>query len=60
MGWDNSGRRVLAYILVFIKSGEYRIQVLLGPKNVETEKRTLIAQVLALKFFIKTSYFFTS
>jgi hypothetical protein len=40
MGWDNSGRRVLAYILVFIKSGEniefkfFQVQRTLKQKNV--------------------------
>ncbi len=38
---------------------KYGIQVLLGPKNVEAEKHTLITQVLAFKSFIKTSYFVT-
>jgi hypothetical protein len=35
------------------KWSKYGIQVLLGPKNVEAEKRTLIAQVLAFKIFFK-------
>ncbi len=41
---------------------KYGILVLLGPKNAESEKNALIAQVLAFKslIYIKTSYYVTA